>query len=595
MNQYNYDVQIKYWNLLMAPQVSAYPFPEYAGEVFKDGETLQFLFYSMLADEYNDPDTQKRILALFQGQMPFFKFYDANFYRAFIEENKNFILDIMKTELDKMDMHNVILFGITSKFYQWIPGILLAKEFKKRNPHIKVILGGLSNKQQAVAVMNLCPEFDFTHWGEGEYSLLELCKQVEANTSDYEQIPRLVYRTGENGQSKVSETTAGQYLDLGQNLYPDYSEYFETVEDKIQQDKIVIQVDGIRGCSWNRCNFCIMNRGYKYREKTPGDIVQEIEHYTDTYGVNHFFFTDNNIVGRSAAQFERRLDLLIDSASKRQNTYVLGGSLIPSGLHSGLIKKMKDAGFDNVQFGYEALTDALLKKMNKSNCFSDNLFMVKSGLKNSLKIWGIFLIRGVPNETEADVIESIDNLHYLRFFLSENKFAHEFWELGLWNGTNYHSMVSEEQRTKYTENFAVYFMPRAFPREDSHFNLFYYVKRLEYHYLWQQAEAVEKYYRENKTHYRLFMDGSSLCYEEYHNDQCTNSLRFDSSLYLELLKKINDKVCTFDELLSELASKHPGVSDVKLREILAELKAHYLVYYDESGSNIISILDVDGV
>jgi len=55
---------------------------------------------------------------------------------------------------------------------------------------------------------------------------------------------------------------------------------------------------------------------------------------------------------------------------------------------------------------------------------------------------------------------------------------------------------------------------RVFQREDSHFNLFYYVKRLGYHYLWQQDEAIEKYYekkgdsQECPPLHRLYIDPS---------------------------------------------------------------------------------------
>jgi|GEM_PF-741533 len=596
LNRHNVDAEIKYWNLLMTPALSGYPFSDYAKQVFRDGETLQFLFYAILADEFNDPEAEKRILALFQGHMPFFKFYNPNFYRDFIRENKRIILQIIETELAKIDPGNVMLYGITSKFFQWIPGMLLAREFKKKYPHIKVVIGGLSNKEQALAVMNMCPAFDLAHWGEGEYALLELCRQARENDFDYEKIPRLVYRpdTGEKEKLKISDAGAGEYLDLNENLYADYTDYFETAKGKLSKDDVVLYFDTIRGCAWNQCNFCVLSAGYQYREKTPENIIKEIEYYADTHQVYQFFITDNNMIGKSVERFEHFLNLVIESAAKRGKKYSIGGSIIHKDLNERVMRKLAEAGF-GVQFGYEALADSLLQKMNKSSSFCDNLLLAKFVIKYDVRIWSTNLIRGIPHETEEDVLESIDNLHFLRFFLDQGKFYHEFQELAVYGGSKYHAMLSDQDKTRYIDNFYAHFLPQAFITSDCRFNLFYYVKPLEFHYLWQQAEAIEKYYRENKTHYSLTINDAALCYEEFHNDQCVKSLRFEAPLYVDLLTIINDKVCSFQEIGDAMSLNHPHITVEKIKEILSELKTHYLVYHDKTCSKAVSVVDISRI
>ena len=102
-----------------------------------------------------------------------------------------------------------------------------------------------------------------------------------------------------------------------------------------------------------------------------------------------------------------------------------------------LMEKMAIAGFKNIFIGYDALSDSLLSKMNKSNNFSDNIFFVKHSLKNGISPI-VNVIKHVPGENEEDVQECINNLHYLRFFYNNSivSFSHmlEFQERNFLDG-----------------------------------------------------------------------------------------------------------------------------------------------------------------
>ena len=48
----------------------------------------------------------------------------------------------------------------------------------------------------------------------------------------------------------------------------------------------MIPIEGARGCHWNRCHFCFLNQGYKYRRKSAEVIKEEI-----LYNIKNILFT----------------------------------------------------------------------------------------------------------------------------------------------------------------------------------------------------------------------------------------------------------------------------------------------------------------
>ena len=79
--------------------------------------------------------------------------------------------------------------------------------------------------------------------------------------------------------------------------------------------------------------------------------------------------------------------------------------------------------------------------MNKSNNFSNNLFFVKYSLKFEIDPL-VNIIIGLINETKDDIQESIDNLHFLRFFYNkkETSLYHDYVTLVISRMSKYYGM-----------------------------------------------------------------------------------------------------------------------------------------------------------
>jgi len=584
MFQNDFDTEVKYWNFIFADVLPL--------EDNDEIEAVLLPFLSILNDQHHHLIGNKRAHLFLQKLFPDNHERDTDFYLNLLEQAKVKIYEIIHQEIKKIDFNEVLLFGMSSKFYQWIPGIILSEEIKKIAPDTKIIVGGFGNKEAALEAMKVSPFFDFATWGEGEYPLLELAQQLKSESDDYEKVARLVYR--KKDEITVSTLIKSDYLDFQNYMFPNYDDYYDQYPEPNEKYKITIPINSTRSCYWNKCKFCDYNRGYKYRARTPENIVEEIEYITKRHENACFSFVDNDIFV-SPEHYEKLLDLIIASIKKYNYDYEFWAEMIPNeNLNAALMKKMQIAGFSQVFIGYDGISDSLLKKMNKSNNFSNNIFFVKYAIKYGMDPL-VNIIKGAIDETKEDVQEGINNLHFLRFFYGDKEisFMHDYATLVISRMTKYYSMISEEEKEKYSKNELCYLLPDHFSNHKNRFNLFRWEKpAVENEAEWEKLDDKEKFYTENAFSYKISKKGESHHYTEYLNKKEIFNIDFKAE-YWDTLKAANQKVCSFDKLFYDLQKLHPEISMKRLKEIIRDLKEIYLLYCDAELSNVITVIDAD--
>jgi radical SAM superfamily enzyme YgiQ (UPF0313 family) len=582
-----FDTEVKYWNFLFAEVLAL--------ENCDETEAVTLPFISILNDQNNNSTGNNRAISLLQKMLPAPKGNSNNYYRNLLHKTKSHIYDIIHKELKKIDFSETLLFGISSKFHQWIPGMILSEEIKKISPGTKIIVGGFGSKEAALEVMKINKYFDFATWGEGEYPLLELSKQLQDETNNFGLVPRLVYRN--QNSISLSPLTQSNYLDFEKYIFPDYDDYFKNFPEPDKKYKITVPINSTRACCWNKCKFCDYNRGYKYRARSAECIVKEIEYITKKFESACFTFVDNDIFV-SPEHFEKLLNLIIESINKYNYDYEFWAEMIPNQqLNAGLLKKMQIAGFTQVFIGYDGISDSLLRKMNKSNNFSNNIFFVKYALKYGINPL-VNIIKGVIDETEEDVREGMNNLHFLRFFYNEKDISltHDYATLVISNMTKYYSMISEEEKEKYDVNRIAYLLPDHFSNHNNRFCLFRWEKGVVANSAeWDVLVDIEKYYIENKFSYKISKNSGIYNFAEYVNNKEILNIDFEGPYYWDVLKTANQKVCTFSELYAALKKPYPEISKERLKKILRELRDLYLVYCNTDLSDVITVIDVDRV
>jgi len=259
-----------------------------------------------------------------------------------------------------------------------------------------------------------------------------------------------------------------------------------------------------------------------------------------------------------------------------------------------LMQKMAIAGFKNLFIGYDALSDTLLQKMNKSNSFSDNLFFVKYALKNGINPL-VNVIMHVPEETEAEVQECINNLNFLRFFYNHSvvSFSHIYVDLVLSSMTKYYAQMSGNDKKRYDFDSFAYLLPDSFTNDENRFHLFRWKKSAPSNVNeWEKLIEIEKYYKSNSFRYKVQENKGIWYYTEYCNDEEIANIVFSEAEYPFVLQASEQKVCTFDELFAEVKSVFPRLTEKKLKEILTHLKNDYLIYFNTEFSNIVSVIEL---
>lgn len=589
-----YNCRVIYWNRLIYDLiVSRFIDFEFAKGIADMDISFLTPFLYDLSVKYNDSVVQERILSSRRAVSPKYETKRKS-YSELLNSINEAISIFIDTQLEKIEANSVLLFGFSAKFYQWIPGMLLSEKYKSKFPGIKIVIGGFLDKISAVNILRTCPGFDFAIWGEGEYPLLELSNHLKAGDMDWESVPRLAYRDRDNVKTTKTQS---KYLSLQDYIQPDFTDFIEMPESNSILSYCSFSIESSRSCHWNRCKFCYLNRGYKYRLRSCESVLQEIESLFEKYRITNFQFADCDIVGGDIGRLEKFLNMLIGSSVKNFAKYSFNAEMNHYGLNSRIIEKLSVAGFNIVQIGYEALTDDLLKKIDKRTDFSDNLLFVKFALKYGISVAGANIIRGIVGETEADVRESTKNLVYLRFFLSSKrgKFSHNPTVLAFQEGSRFLKMLDKKERKECKCGYLRYLLPQSLLDNKRCLNLMGFTWNLKNKIEWENFEKVNKFYEEADITYKILKNNGFYYYSEYMNEELINYIVFNEPEHWEVLKAANDEVTSFETIFKGLKKKFPDLTEKYLTEIIGKLKSHYLLYANRNLTRIVSIIDVGDI
>jgi radical SAM superfamily enzyme YgiQ (UPF0313 family) len=278
-----------------------------------------------------------------------------------------------------------------------------AKEIKKINPETKIIVGGIHPTffpEQTIKNSAL----DFVVINEGEESLLELLKVLEAN-GNFSGILGLGWKNNEgktiiNGQRE-------SFLDMNTLPMPAWDlidvERYSHGLSRNPGEK-VIDFYTSKGCPYP-CAFCYnlnFNRR-KWRAKSAEKAFGELEFLHNKYGINYFIIHDDNFV----VDKERALkfaQLIIDKDLKIQ--YSVDSRV--DYFEEEFFGKLKESGLCELRVGCESGSNRILKNViQKGITVEQTLKAIEIAKKLDLKLILSFVI-GWPTETIAERQQTID-------------------------------------------------------------------------------------------------------------------------------------------------------------------------------------------
>lgn len=242
---------------------------------------------------------------------------------------------------------------------QYLAGLEAARRLRRAAPAVPILLAGPAYAGDlGASLLPVVPWVDGVLDGEPESAVAEFVRSGSAS-------PRRL--PGVRWQPETGiPTQPPRPVDLAGLPIPDYRSFFA---HPLAQDlaEPLLRVETARGCWWDRsdrdprlsCQFCNINLATPgYRRKPVDAVVAEIASLAAVYPTRRFGFTDTITWPQDAAD-------LFAAIADRDLGLAFHGLEAHVSLGRQALWHMQRAGVCSVQFGVEALSPDLLKRMGK--------------------------------------------------------------------------------------------------------------------------------------------------------------------------------------------------------------------------------------
>lgn len=272
---------------------------------------------------------------------------DANHYpdehlTAYLDQNKFDIIGV----------------GIIAGYYQYRKLIKISDAINKSRNRPFYILGGHGPSPEPGFFLKKM-RADAVVIGEGEITIVELLSAIY-NLRPLDSVKGIAFRSGDN--VKINERRP-LIKDVDSIPVPAYHlfpiDYYRLLRmPHCSNSDFVMPVLSGRGCPF-KCIFCYrMDKGFRPRSNEK--IINEIQLLKHMYGITYIAFSDELLMSSA----ERTISLCEDFIKAKLNIkWCCNGRL--NFAEPEVLSLMKQAGCVFINYGIEAMDDAVLKNMNK--------------------------------------------------------------------------------------------------------------------------------------------------------------------------------------------------------------------------------------
>lgn len=303
--------------------------------------------------------------------------FEENPQEAFKEKIKAFMPDVVGFSIRNVDNNAFPIAENYLPYYQSMMKVI------RENCSAKVIVGG--------SAYTIFPEYflnelgaDYGIAGEGEYSFVSLLEQIEA---------------GSVKKGTIIKST--EIKDINFDTFPsrngfDVAGYY--------QKGGCINIQTKRGCAFD-CSYCTYPtiEGHKYRLRSPKNIVDEIQHWTETADVRHFYFVD------SVFNHPEKYSIDIINEIVRRNLKIQWTGFFAPIFTDEFTAACKTAGLTSMDLGTDAFCDTTLKGYHKFFTVDDIFRSCELCRKYDIK-YNHSMIFGGPGETMETLAETVKNI-----------------------------------------------------------------------------------------------------------------------------------------------------------------------------------------
>jgi anaerobic magnesium-protoporphyrin IX monomethyl ester cyclase len=297
--------------------------------------------------------------------------------------------------------------GVTSTTENRFQSFELIGQIKKAFPQALTVLGGPHASMAAEDCLSHIPELDLVVRGEGEETMIELCRWHEAgkDPQGLDSIAGISFR--KNG-ALHSNPPRPVIKNLDSLPYPAFHLVpFEEYDFKFpvpgKGELPAVNIMSSRGCPFN-CNFCAtpINWGRNVRMRSPENVVDEIEGLIERYGAKVIFFFDDTF-NVNTKRVERICDLIIE---RNLDIYWKCDVRVDL-IDKPLLTKMKQAGLFHLSFGLEAGSERVRNQVIGKQVDVEDFHNLVKWCQELEIVPNVFFIYSHPTETWEEAQETI--------------------------------------------------------------------------------------------------------------------------------------------------------------------------------------------
>ncbi len=340
---------------------------------------------------------------------------DDNSTSQFIKENDVYLESFVDEVLSKDA--GVIGFSIYNTTKRL--SLELAKRIKKKDKNKIIIFGGQQcfPKESAEGLIK-DEAVDAIVMGEGDEVLPELIGKIE-KLKRIDFCPGLIYK--ENGKI-VDCGIRPPVSNLDGLSLPDFSDFSLQSYDNPHQLPILSS----RGCPY-QCVFCSTKLFWiKYRAMSGENIFREMEYQLNRYKDIYFFTFNDHVINADMQALSKFCDLILETKSNRIHSDSnwdrlcwRGAAVIRDEMDKEFIKKMRDAGCMELEYGVESASPKIRRLMRKPP-YDISIIerVIRDTHKSGIRARVNFMF-GFPGETEEDFEETLNFLRRNREFFAQ--------------------------------------------------------------------------------------------------------------------------------------------------------------------------------